>query len=786
MLLVEGALLFAASAVRRHQHAAGWAAMPFTVQGSPDGSASGAAGEESRGEVWAPVWTREFTLAEIKQMFAEARASWRGRPARRAVDFYAATRTLGVARGISEFTRYGLQRRNGLAFAAVPLARVGVREQPEVRLAAEVEDWAARFGGSDTSAAVGQAARGFQAAHLAYARDGGALPLARLLAALTGLEQAVGRSGRARDALPVRYAPPARQFLDVLRQAERPELRLAVGLASCATLAGPGQATVPSRTLRQILLPIDPPAPGDRSQPNGRWRDAPLIPGFGSRRLPEVLADVLIWRSRTAAAERGEEQFRGITTFRLGIPVPAADLHAFAAGGLNEKMLGLFLRACLALNWRNVRHEWPPSHAGSSRYHAGPAAAAGRRHRAGRRAWRRAGARAEPGLGAAACRGTGSRRARRSRGAATPGRMGSGAGAAGGERRRRHQDRGCPGPPLPASPLGSFRDRNPDQATRLRRAVMTAYRTVLEAGLAPLAGSLFQPTGFPDLGAAEFERTPDDGAPESGHALIVESAQSMANWLEGTTWDAARTGQVTELGALPYVRVVSPGGDFLSSSRLEAHRLASAYIMNGTVGGPRGPSGEKWMEERLGLVKGHPLDHRAVARACFRLDPVSLLHGVFFARKSWPWQPRIARAVTSFIEASGVRPAVSGGVKRDVVINEAKGGATAEGYGTVPHHRVEYTAATITAYFTVDHAQFGSYGLPEPATALLEALADFEIATLLDHGLRLRTRCDLVVNEVRGERPDAAEAAQRVAKFAADCADELDPVTEVVWSGRGK
>ena len=119
---------------------------------------------------------------------------------------------------------------------------------------------------------------------------------------------------------------------------------------------------------------------------------------------------------------------------------------------------------------------------------------------------------------------------------------------------------------------------------------------------------------------------------------------------------------------------------------------------------------------------------------------MSLVHGVFFARKNWPWQPKIARAVTSFIEAYGVKPAVSGGVKRDVVINEAKGGATAEGYGTVPHHRVEYTAEKITAYFTVDHAQFRSYGLSEPATALLEALADFEIATLLDRGLRLRTR----------------------------------------------
>jgi len=360
VLFVEGALLFAASATRRNQHSVGRAAVPFTAQGSPDGSASGAAGEESRGEVWTPVWTREFTLAEIRQMFAEARVSWRGRPARRAVHFYAATRTLGVARGIDGFTRYGLQRRNGLAFAAVPLARVDVREHAEVGLAAAIEDWAVRFSASDASAAVGQAARGFEAAHLAYARDGGALPLARMLAALTALEQAVGRSSRARDAAPVRYVPPARPFLNVLRQAEGPELRVAAGLASGATLPGPDQAGPPSRSLRQVLLPVDPPVPGDRLQPNGRWRDASLVPGFGSRGLAEVLADVLVWRSHAAATERGEDNFRGITTFRVGVPVPAADLHAFASGRLDDTMLGLFLRACLALNWRNVRYEWSP------------------------------------------------------------------------------------------------------------------------------------------------------------------------------------------------------------------------------------------------------------------------------------------------------------------------------------------------------------------------------------------------------------------------------------------
>jgi CRISPR-associated protein Csb1 len=302
------------------------------------------------------------------------------------------------------------------------------------------------------------------------------------------------------------------------------------------------------------------------------------------------------------------------------------------------------------------------------------------------------------------------------------------------------------------------------------------HRSVLAVALQPLVGSRFQPTGFPDLGAAEF-------GPARQRVLLVESAQSMANRLEATTWDDARADQVEPLTGLPYVRIVDGDGQFLSSSRLEAHRLASAYIMQGRVDGT---DGEAWLRDRIGLRVGRPLDHRAVARTCFALDPVSLVHGVFFARKAWPWQPKIARAVTSFIEAYGVQPAVSGGVKRDGVINEAKEGATAEGYGTVPHHRTEYTAERITGYFCVDHDQLCSYGLPEPATALLQALIDFEIGTLLEGGLRLRTVCDLVVTTVDGERPQAAEAAARLGKLVPECADLLGPVVEVSWTGRGK
>jgi CRISPR-associated protein Csx17 len=357
VLLVEGALLFAASTARRNEHGGGRAAIPFTVYASPDGSGSGAEGEESRGEIWVPVWRTPFTFAEIRQLFSEARVSWRGRPARRAVQFYAATRTLGVARGVDTFVRYGLHRRNGLAFAAVPVDRVSVRANPDVRLVASVEDWPSWLP-SDAPGAIRTALRSFEAAQLGYARTGRPLELGRMLAELTALEQAVGRSSRMKLNVRVRRPASAQPFLDVLFKdqaiKESGELRVAVGIASCATLPGPDQRA-PARTMRQILLAVDP--PGESARIAGHWRDSPLVAGLEVRPLHYVLADVLAWRCRTLADEPGQEQFRGVITFRRGVLVPAGDLHAWALGRLDEAALAFWLRACLALDWRGVRRD---------------------------------------------------------------------------------------------------------------------------------------------------------------------------------------------------------------------------------------------------------------------------------------------------------------------------------------------------------------------------------------------------------------------------------------------
>lgn len=307
--------------------------------------------------------------------------------------------------------------------------------------------------------------------------------------------------------------------------------------------------------------------------------------------------------------------------------------------------------------------------------------------------------------------------------------------------------------------------------------------------LRPAVGDRFQPTGFPDLGAALFQRP--KGTDEWQACLHVESPQSMANRLEAATWDEAENRPAPELADLPYVRVVDAAGEFITSSRVEPHRLASAYVMDGEVSGT-GKKGVEWLPGRLGLEAGKPLDHRRLARAVYELDPLSLVHGVFFAQNrggGWPRQPRIARAVTAFIDATDVMEAVSGGVKTDYV--DTAGGHTDTGYGMVPHSRIEYTARAITAYVTVDHEQIRAYGLGEAETELIESIIAFELASLFDSGgLRLRTACEFVVDSQHpGEGqalPALEEARTRLAAATAAARETFGEVTTVVHAPGGK
>lgn len=315
-----------------------------------------------------------------------------------------------------------------------------------------------------------------------------------------------------------------------------------------------------------------------------------------------------------------------------------------------------------------------------------------------------------------------------------------------------------------------------------------AHRLIVDADLEPVVGSTFQPTGFPNLGAATFER------PGSPPMLLVESVQSMVNHLEAVGWDAPARRPAPELAGLPYVEVRHADDDaFLTSSRQEPHRLSAPYVREAHT--QDGEPGVDWLIGRLGLTEGRPLDHAAVNRAVWELDPLCLVHGVFFSdpKFSASGNPKLRRAVTAVVEAEDAREAVSGGVKRDDVVFKAdqkSGRGASEGYGFVPFGRTEFSAARIRLTAAVDLEQIRGYGLDADATRLLSAIALWELASLLERPLRLRTRCDLEVATVRVRRPHGVELppAPELAAEVRRGAQKLgagDPQV-LRWSPRGK
>lgn len=268
----------------------------------------------------------------------------------------------------------------------------------------------------------------------------------------------------------------------------------------------------------------------------------------------------------------------------------------------------------------------------------------------------------------------------------------------------------------------------------LYAALRTAPRLLMEATLHPVQGDRFQPTGFPDLGAATYRRP--DGTP----MLLLESAQSMANRLEAVCWDEAMNQIIAPLSGLPHVVVTLEQGHTTSSIQ-EAHRLNSPYIVND-------PALKQALISEIGDPDSGPLDIRKLAQAVWQRDVGAVLHGVFLEKVAG--RLRLQRLISSFIEAEDVMPVTSGGVKLDRV---DPSGDAAAGYGNVPFSRTEFVARHIRAYANLDLATMRGYGLGEAAERLLLALSLYKWLSVLDRGLRLRTACDLEVQALTVTRP---------------------------------
>lgn len=307
-----------------------------------------------------------------------------------------------------------------------------------------------------------------------------------------------------------------------------------------------------------------------------------------------------------------------------------------------------------------------------------------------------------------------------------------------------------------------------------------APRLLIEAQLWPIQGQRFQPTGFPNLGAATYK------LPGGNDMLLVESAQSLANRLEKVCWDENTDNWVEALHGLPVVKVEDQDKRPLTSSVLESHRLNSPYIEN-----------TDWfqtLKAEIGYDEKtkRPIDMREVCQVVLKYDPNSLLHGFFL--ESIAGVIRSPRALSAFIEAEQVAVAASGGVKNDRVdpTGKSEGEGSSKGYGNVPFARDEYVAKKITAYFNLDLAQIRGFGLESKTEDLLIAIAMFKIRKFLSEGLRLRTACDLeLISPLYVERPKGfnvpelaaleKELPGLIAAVNAEGRFAKPPVTSATW-----
>lgn len=296
-------------------------------------------------------------------------------------------------------------------------------------------------------------------------------------------------------------------------------------------------------------------------------------------------------------------------------------------------------------------------------------------------------------------------------------------------------------------------------------------RLLIEAALQPVQGKRFQPTGFPDLGPATYQA--------GGTAcLLVESAQSMANRMEETIWDAGANQPTAAAQGISYVVVNDTEGEYLTSSITEAHRINSPYMLES-----EDPAFFDALKADLEVMESGPIDRKAFCQSLLKYDINSLLHGVFLAKSSLAGgRLRLARAISAFIEAERVETAASGGVKNDHV---DPSGEAKSGFGNVPFHREEFTAEKITAFFSVDLQQIRSYGLGDDATHLLIVLALYKIRSLLDGDMRLRTACDFEAKAIVSKRPaefelpTEADLASELKNAIKKCSQAMETTTAV-------
>jgi CRISPR-associated protein Csx17 len=326
VLMLEGAILFAAAVTRRLESTSGAGmALPFAVRaiGAGYGSAAGDDEAESRHELWLPLWDRPSGLAELSALLSEGRAQVGREAVRTAVDFARAIATLGVDRGIESFTRYGFHVRNGRAYFATPLGRWRATDAARRDPLEHISWWVDRLqhaeAGKAAPASLRAVRRGLDDAVLAYCAKPDPASACRVLTMLGEVERLLARAPRARAELGLPPVPSLPRWW--LREADdgSPEFRLAAALAGA--------------DLRQHLAPVQ----------DGSWASEATRFVWTDASLESNLLVVL------ARREKDHDEPREIAPWYAAL----GDVAAFIDGLTDDDRLEALLRGLATVAWNH-------------------------------------------------------------------------------------------------------------------------------------------------------------------------------------------------------------------------------------------------------------------------------------------------------------------------------------------------------------------------------------------------------------------------------------------------
>jgi CRISPR-associated protein Csx17 len=352
-LACEGLSLFAGAASRRlGARARAQAAFPFVCQAAAPTTA-GQAGQD-RGEIWAPIWERPMTLAEVRLLFQRGRAELNGRGASTPAAFAAATVQRGVDAGVAGFARFALgattsentfePRYEGLIFVqqnSADRAAFRARSDTVNRILELLERLPADRKAGNRWRFVGL--RGpIEAAVIKLAQDpNDPVVFCKLLDTIVAALDRVDRNATYRQKRISWRSLPLQELVALFkRDAPGVEARLAIALVSSFPASRPF-------TLYRFGVEETHGRFQHLESPPPRWV---FRPGPLGRVLSDLMTRrVLDWEKESKTQNEGAQR-------QALIPASAADVQRWLSGRVDEMALIRWLGRLALFDWRTIPH----------------------------------------------------------------------------------------------------------------------------------------------------------------------------------------------------------------------------------------------------------------------------------------------------------------------------------------------------------------------------------------------------------------------------------------------